>query len=133
VAFNEDFDLELDGEEKFSMIKKAVGTVHGKELEYATFIEEIADKISRKVWGSNINLLLCQSNLAYLLTHHFLLFVLKFLLFLAEWFHRPGIQFIHRLLMRHILPQKLLTLKAINQNNICKYLLLPSFQFTLCK
>jgi len=66
VAFNEDFDLELDGEEKFSMIKKAVGTVHGKELEYATFIEEIADKISRKVWGSNINLLLCQSNLAYL-------------------------------------------------------------------
>jgi len=53
VAFNEDFDLELDGEEKFSMIKKAVGTVHGKELEYATFIEEIADKISRKVWGSN--------------------------------------------------------------------------------
>lgn len=31
-VFNEDFDLEIDGDEKFGMIKKHVGKVYEKEL-----------------------------------------------------------------------------------------------------
>lgn len=51
-VFREDFDLEIDQDEKFGMIKRHVGKVYEKELQYASFIEEVADNLSKKLMGS---------------------------------------------------------------------------------
>lgn len=48
----EDYDLEFDQDDRFVQIKRAVGTIHDKELEYAGLVEEIADKIARWFMGS---------------------------------------------------------------------------------
>ena len=47
----EDEDIELESSENFLALKRAVGTVHHAEAEYATKVDRIADQWTRKLTG----------------------------------------------------------------------------------
>jgi hypothetical protein len=44
-------DLEIEEDEKFVKVKRAVGAVHHKEVEYAERIESFADNLAHKLGG----------------------------------------------------------------------------------